>query len=124
MIPVNLYFSCALPFYIVHEAAGASGTRHSLRPFRGGANEFLHNSGEIAPRDCGGVSHRHCEPTGRNDGLKRARAVTIGCDDGETVIRNDDDIELICQTLVCFANPSTKDIPRQRSGAGVARKTT
>jgi hypothetical protein len=38
--------SCA--FYLAHEAAGASGARHSLCPLFSRGQKFLHNSG--APR--------------------------------------------------------------------------
>jgi hypothetical protein len=49
---------CFLVF--AREAAGALGTRLSLRPlfFRG--QKVLHSSGAFAPRECGRVS-RHCE---------------------------------------------------------------
>jgi hypothetical protein len=40
--------ACVL-FYFAHKAAGALGTRHSLRPLEGGM--FLANLGHIRPRD-------------------------------------------------------------------------
>jgi hypothetical protein len=43
--------------FFTHEAAGALGTRHSLRPlFSERRNSFCKNSGEIAPRDRGVAS--------------------------------------------------------------------
>jgi hypothetical protein len=38
------------------EAAGAAGTRHSLRPLFYGRDDFWQNLGRIAPRECGVVS--------------------------------------------------------------------
>jgi hypothetical protein len=44
-------------FHFAREAAGAAGTRHSLRPlFSKKAKRFVHNSGEFAPRECEVVS--------------------------------------------------------------------
>src|SRR5258708_35682073 len=50
-------------FSFAREVAGASSARHSLRPLLlGAANQFLQNSGEIAPRDRGAMNFsRHCE---------------------------------------------------------------
>jgi hypothetical protein len=50
--------SCA--FYFAHEAAGATGARHSLcPPF--GAKAFMQQLGRIARRDRGDISCRHRE---------------------------------------------------------------
>ena len=44
-------------FFIAREAAGASSTRHSLRPLSfEGVREFLANLGRLASRDRGGMS--------------------------------------------------------------------
>jgi hypothetical protein len=47
-------------FYFTHEAAGASRARHSLRPLVSEGGTFLAKLGRIAPRECEGVSFRHC----------------------------------------------------------------
>jgi hypothetical protein len=42
-------------YFFPREAAGASSTRHSPRPFSYGAKQFMHPSGADASRECGGV---------------------------------------------------------------------
>jgi hypothetical protein len=68
---------CILATNSAHEAAGASGARHSPRPLFSG-RMFLASLGRIAPRECEGVSYRHCErseaihaATKRKNGLLR-----------------------------------------------------
>jgi hypothetical protein len=49
-------------FYFAREAAGALGTRLSLRPlFFKEAKGFLHSPGAIVPRECRLTLSRHCE---------------------------------------------------------------
>src|SRR5712691_6230687 len=43
-------------FYFAREAAGALGTRHSLRPLISQGERLLQNLGSTAPRECGRVS--------------------------------------------------------------------
>jgi len=63
VIPVySLLLVCVLPLPSAHEAAGASGTRHSPRPPWG--EEFINGSGasrgEVANVYLE-LEHRHCE---------------------------------------------------------------
>src|SRR3984885_2014670 len=53
-------YSCAYLLPIcAHEAAGASGARHSPRPLFSG-RRLIANLGRIPPRECGGVSADCC----------------------------------------------------------------
>src|SRR3984885_10886508 len=47
-------------YHSAHEAAGASGARHSPRPLFSG-RMLLANLGRTAPRECESVAERHCE---------------------------------------------------------------
>ena len=58
---VTVVTTLACLFYFTCEAAGASSTRHSLRPPNGGTRKFLAKLARIARRECEVVSRRHCE---------------------------------------------------------------
>jgi hypothetical protein len=64
-----LVYSCAPTHFIAHEAAGATGTRHSPRPFLG--EGFINDSGasrgEIV-KPCLELYQRHCDPLAHKDG--------------------------------------------------------
>src|ERR1700722_9526460 len=53
--------SCA--FYLCTRDCGCIGHPAFPTPFVG--REIPAQLGRITPRECGGVSYRHCEPTGR-----------------------------------------------------------
>jgi hypothetical protein len=57
--PVVTTLVCFTTF--AREAAGALGTRLSLRPLLSRREDFLHSPGATVPRDRGGVFDRHCE---------------------------------------------------------------
>ena len=53
--------TCLRAFFIARKAAGAPSARHSLRPLTFRGTPTMHHPGEITPRECGGLSSRHCE---------------------------------------------------------------
>src|SRR5665213_78167 len=100
LLPLNLYAHVRfLLMHIAHETAGAARTRLSLRPLLRvacallllGANEIA-DLGQCVSRECGSVSHRHCERSEaiqcREEGLDcfvaalLAMTVWIGCLNG------------------------------------------